>query len=456
MRGYLLFSLVLSIVLPLVSIPTKLANGLIGRNLDATAIPVDIINPYTLAASDSLRMDYFSNPNASLLAISLGLLTATYLIGALFKSLMFFLNVRKIAISIKSNLRHRDGKYWFINTEADIPAYSFFNYIFINTKFRGLSNDDITKIRNHEIIHARQLHTLDIVFTELLSIVFWFSPLLQYAKRQLKEIHEFIADDETAGQGEMKRNYAQLLFNLATENKFPGLMTGFSGKQITKRITMVTKAKSLDRTKVLFLLLLPISLLLLISFSSPDKTVHTTSYGQNATITDGPNYAKVRNVKWVNNTIFSAAELNEALDLKKGDKYVRENMKPKFNIYTDKIIRLYSAKHYFFSRASISETPVNDEEVDLTVTMSEGKQGKIGTIQITGNKTVSTEEIESKLTVKPGELFNFIKIMESMHAIGTIRKLDSEKVVPLIAPQKYDPKDEYITVNVGFQVTEKL
>jgi outer membrane protein assembly factor BamA len=101
------------------------------------------------------------------------------------------------------------------------------------------------------------------------------------------------------------------------------------------------------------------------------------------------------------------------------------------------------------------ETPVNKEEVDLTITMSEGKLGKVGTIQVIGNKTVPTGEIESKLTFKSGDQFSVISVFESIRAIGTIGNIDPDKVHPIIAPQNYDPKDEFITVNVGFQVTEK-
>ncbi len=46
----------------------------------------------------------------------------------------------------------------------------------------------------HEEAHASQKHSLDILFVELLQIIFWFNPLFYFIKRSIKLNHEFLAD----------------------------------------------------------------------------------------------------------------------------------------------------------------------------------------------------------------------------------------------------------------------
>ena len=68
-------------------------------------------------------------------------------------------------------------------------------------------------------LHIQQLHTFDIIFIELASIVFWFNPLMKYLKRSIQEIHEFIVDEKIAGVGQDRKDYAELLLNLASDYK---------------------------------------------------------------------------------------------------------------------------------------------------------------------------------------------------------------------------------------------
>ena len=46
----------------------------------------------------------------------------------------------------------------------------------------------------HELTHIRQKHSYDIVFIELLNILFWLSPMVYLYKKSLKNVHEYLAD----------------------------------------------------------------------------------------------------------------------------------------------------------------------------------------------------------------------------------------------------------------------
>ena len=133
-----------------------------------------------------------------------------------------------------------------------MPPFSFFNYIFITNSYQSLSADDLQRIKDHEKVHAQQLHSLDVLFIEFISIIFWFNPLLIYLKKSIQEIHEYIVDEKIAERGKGKKDYAELLLKLASEVKGFNLSAGFSGNQIKRRIVMITRQRSLPGYKLMF------------------------------------------------------------------------------------------------------------------------------------------------------------------------------------------------------------
>jgi len=73
--------------------------------------------------------------------------------------------------------------------------FSFFHLIFLS-KERQLDGSDLQTIIKHEAVHTKQLHSLDIVLTEILLTFTWFLPVILFYKRELNILHEFIADSE--------------------------------------------------------------------------------------------------------------------------------------------------------------------------------------------------------------------------------------------------------------------
>ncbi|MBC7655256.1 MAG: hypothetical protein H7098_12400, partial [Oligoflexus sp.] len=90
-------------------------------------------------------------------------------------------------------------------TENSLEAFSFFWKIKINP---SLPNQK--EIEKHELTHAKQLHSADVIFFEILAIINWFNPICYFYKKSIKHIHEFIADEE-AVKLSGKKEYAMLL-----------------------------------------------------------------------------------------------------------------------------------------------------------------------------------------------------------------------------------------------------
>jgi beta-lactamase regulating signal transducer with metallopeptidase domain len=455
MRSYLLASLMLSSILPLIKIPNQWYYSIIGPSFLNPHVSFPILKPLILISS-ATESGIMAISQPSSRALILTILTGIYFAGIFYKSIQFVINLVQIRKSIQRNPKQREGDYWIINVENNIAAYSFMHYIFISRTINNASPEVYEQIKNHECIHAAQRHTIDILLTEVFGILFWFNPLVYYAKQKIREIHEFIADEKTAGIGEKKKRYAELLFKLASESKVFSLSTGFSGNQINKRILMVSKTRSLPACKLIFFAVIPVVTLLLLSFSYLNDDAKTTQKINNTGKSIKENSPlRIGEIKWINNTIINSDGLNKILGLKTGDEYNKENFEKRVSSDMDGISTHYFDKGYLFLKIDVTEIPTNEGIMNLAITIYEGTPSKIGAVSIRGNQHVSTDEILSKISVKPGDLFSKTKIVESVRALANMGKFDNETITPDLTPLPKNENSDFAIVDVVFIVTEK-
>ncbi|HKZ65495.1 MAG TPA: hypothetical protein VJ111_04030, partial [Chitinophagaceae bacterium] len=96
----------------------------------------------------------------------------------------------------------------FVNTNEDGTPYSFLHWLFWNKEI-PLGSTNGQKIFRHELFHIQQKHSWDIIYLELLTIICWINPFFHLVKKEIKTIHEFLADQFAAGH-EDKWSYAEL------------------------------------------------------------------------------------------------------------------------------------------------------------------------------------------------------------------------------------------------------
>ena len=320
-----------------------------------------------------------------------------------------------------------------------------------------MSNEELERIGNHEIIHAKQYHTADILFIELVSMFFWFNPLIKIFKEYLQEVHEYLADENILNNKAMKQSYSNLLLKLTTEENPPILSSAFSAKQISRRIRMIEKSRSLPRHRILFCLLLPVTAFLLMSFSY----LEARSNSNPLTIEPQPSTAasasqlKVGKITWVNNTIYSDAQLSKKLGIENGDDYSVDHLNQRLYLETDAASSLYMDNGYLFFNAEVKENPNDDGFIDLTITIYEGVQVKIRQILITGNGNVPKKDIMEKILIQEGELFSRTRLINSVHAIAQMNQFDPEHIVTYPTPIKNSSTGEFTLVDFEFKLTEK-
>jgi hypothetical protein len=119
-------------------------------------------------------------------------------------------------------------------------AYSFFKKVVVDSEMEGKET-----IINHEMIHVKQWHSLDVIFFELFTAFNWFNPIVFLYRTAIKDIHEFIADEAAASTMSDKSAYTLLLVSNVFGAKPQYLTNSFFNQSILKRrIMMLHKTKS--------------------------------------------------------------------------------------------------------------------------------------------------------------------------------------------------------------------
>lgn len=143
-------------------------------------------------------------------------------------------------------------------------AFSFFRKKRIDENL-----PEVQTIDRHEEIHIRQLHTLDVLFFELLGIFTWFNPIIYFYKHTIKNIHEYLADEEAAKFQGDKEQYALLLLSRAFGIAPNSLTNTFFNKSlIKKRIFMLHKQRSKKTAVLKYGLFLPLFAITLVMSSA--------------------------------------------------------------------------------------------------------------------------------------------------------------------------------------------
>jgi TonB family protein len=125
-----------------------------------------------------------------------------------------------------------------ITNSNHVGSFSFFRWIVINQNDYEQHFDAIMR---HEMAHASQRHSIDILLVEILKIVFWFNPILLLYKRSLQEIHEYLAD----AQAPNREHYARFLLAYALNAPVASLTNHFfKPSQIKNRIRMIYKNRT--------------------------------------------------------------------------------------------------------------------------------------------------------------------------------------------------------------------
>lgn len=241
-RFFILASLGLSLILPLISFQTSISHGyqFFGK----------LLSDVFIKASGSGGE---TDPNFTLA----GFLQTVYLIyiigGAIF-ILKFFIDLINLQYLI---LRHKNEGSRIIRFHGfSTSGFSAMGYVFINTR---LNPEDAGEIIRHEQNHLRQNHFIDIIIIEVVKALQWFNPFVYLFDRSLRAVHEFQADEDCISSGIPIANYQSLLLCQVFKSKAFNLSNSFSNpSMIRKRMIMMTKKRTSSVANIKLLMVIPV------------------------------------------------------------------------------------------------------------------------------------------------------------------------------------------------------
>lgn len=166
-----------------------------------------------------------------------------YLGGVGLLLIIFVVKFTRIVRYLQTSVTtHLEGKFKIIESPVPLPTFSFFNHIFIGHA-ATFSDQEKKDIIAHEIIHATQLHSLDILLVEFLNIIFWFNPAVYFFRKILNNIHEFQVDEQVTQHTDVSQ-YCSLLAKVALLSADFPLASHFNNSLTLKRIAMMNTLKT--------------------------------------------------------------------------------------------------------------------------------------------------------------------------------------------------------------------
>ena len=191
-----------------------------------------------------------------------------YLLGVMLAGVRFLIGIFKInRLRISGELSKISGIEVIKTNKIETP-FSFFGNLFWSKKLDSLNHVEQQQIILHESAHIRQGHSFDVMIFEIAGILLWWNPMVYAFKHSIREVHEFLADDYVIRQSN-KQQYGRML--LGQSEAFSSLINGnslalanhFFHSQLKKRIMMMTKEKSVGLSRLKYLLLLPLTAMLI-------------------------------------------------------------------------------------------------------------------------------------------------------------------------------------------------
>jgi TonB family protein len=228
-RYYLLSVLLLSLVLPFLQIGLPIPGGGV---IDRTVILTMDVITVEGEGEEGVFIAGKRTINWS------QLLWVAYLTGAIIGILALIKAIRGIERMRKQYMGEQLDDIRVYHTNEQGTPFSFFRSIFWNDQIE-LHSRAGQQIFRHELFHIRQYHSLDSLFTSLAIILCWFNPFYYLIRNELRTIHEYLADQHAAGEGE-QLEYAEVLLERSIRARQFALSHHFFQHQLKRRINMLT------------------------------------------------------------------------------------------------------------------------------------------------------------------------------------------------------------------------
>lgn len=242
----------------------------------------------TVYAVEKTTIDFQHTVSSAISTDAIDIFLILYGIGA---SVFLLRCLIGMATLLKLYIRSSRFSRWgfkVVVLPRSVSPFTFFNILFIGHDHVDGSEMDV--MLQHEQVHRDHYHSIDAMLLEILTIIFWFNPVIWLFRRDIKAEHEYLADEEVLKKGMNLFDYQLLLFRART-----GISIGIGNYlsnniSLIKRLKMMTQPKSNSRgsyLRVSLFLALMSAILFLSAFTgryegSPVDKIATYEQGEEA------------------------------------------------------------------------------------------------------------------------------------------------------------------------------
>jgi hypothetical protein len=180
-RYYLLLAPITAVILPIISLPMAFFAENATANLE-----------YGLTLPQ-VEISSLITKNVSFSGVAVWILLIVYVGGLIISSYSFVHQLYALWRLKKNNHKDNWEGYTVVSTNGKYPTFSFLTTIFYDNEY-ALPEEEKRVVLLHESVHIKDFHSIDILITQILKIVFWYNPLFKMFLNATKLNHEYIAD----------------------------------------------------------------------------------------------------------------------------------------------------------------------------------------------------------------------------------------------------------------------
>ena len=173
----------------------------------------------------------------------------------------------------------RCGALWKDKQDGGITIYCHSDNVKPCSWMRSIviSEQDYANHRHEILLHEKghiiHHHSLDILLLTFVQLTQWWNPFIYMLSASLRDVHEYEADNYVLRQGVSMYEYQSLLLKTAVGSSSYAFANSFNHSLTKKRITMMKEQKTSPWMRCKSLYILPLSLVALCAFATPEETV---------------------------------------------------------------------------------------------------------------------------------------------------------------------------------------
>ncbi|MBD0823677.1 M56 family metallopeptidase [Aestuariibaculum marinum] len=408
-RLYLIGTMLLSILLPFIQIESF--KEVIPPEY-VIQLPAVIVGDVSQGVSEGVNQ-----VNAESVSSPMSYVYLLFYIGFAIAIFMFGFKLFKVLKLIVNNPKTSSNKLVIVKLLNSDSAFSFFKYVFLG---EFLKDDEKALILSHEEVHVKQYHSLDLLFFEVLRVVFWFNPFVYMYQSRITELHEYLADAEAVKNQSKHYYYQNLLAQVFQTKSISFINPFFNQSLIKKRIIMLQKTKSRHIKLLKYAFLIPAVNAMLVYTScevqklASDENLDLSQYTYTFHINGGnleedlaaqrrhDKFIKANRDKYVSWGELDATNLNATFTVHSIDEQVPDDYEKTSKVDSDGIAYFYYTN--FFGKNKPLAKAKDDSVLRLTVKDLKNLTEEEKEQRARMTKLLYSEEKYKKLVITDGQV----------------------------------------------------